>query len=231
MRLVPLRGRRAGALAGALCLTTTTAAAAAGGAAQLESVGQAARPPRAAKPGVVRLRLRTDVLAGRRAYVHGALRPAVAGQRLAVERRDGRGWRTLGHATTAAGGRFALGWRTGRPRSARLRLRIARAGGAAPLRVPVGRINVFRRASVSWYGPGLYGNALSCGGRLSRSTLGVAHRTLPCGTKVTLRHRGRTVRVPVVDRGPYVGDREYDLTAATKERLRFGGVGSVLVSR
>jgi rare lipoprotein A len=232
VRLVPLRGRGAGALAGALCLTTTTAAAAATGPAASDVTGEeVARPAAAAKPRVVRLRLRTDVLAGRRASVRGVLLPAVGGRQVAVERRDGRGWRTLDRATTAEGGRFVLGWRTGGPRSAKLRLRIPRGDGVAALRRPVGRVNVFRRASVSWYGPGLYGNALGCGGRLSPSTLGVAHKTLPCGTKVTLHHRGRTVRVPVVDRGPYVGGREFDLTAATKERLRFGGVGTVLVSR
>jgi rare lipoprotein A len=95
----------------------------------------------------------------------------------------------------------------------------------------VGRMNVYRRAQASWYGPGLYGNALGCGGRLSPGTLGVAHKTLPCGSKVTLRHQGRTVRVRVVDRGPYVGDREFDLTAATKARLGFGSTGAVLVTR
>jgi rare lipoprotein A (peptidoglycan hydrolase) len=48
---------------------------------------------------------------------------------------------------------------------------------------------------------------------------------------VTLRHRGRTVRVPVVDRGPYAGGREFDLTAATRRALRFADVGTVLVAR
>jgi rare lipoprotein A (peptidoglycan hydrolase) len=47
---------------------------------------------------------------------------------------------------------------------------------------------------------------------------------------VTLRHGGRTVRVRVVDRGPYVGGREFDLTAATKQRLGFSGVGTILVA-
>ena len=61
---------------------------------------------------------------------------------------------------------------------------------------------------VSWYGPGFYGNRTGCGGRLDYGELGVAHKSLPCGTKVTFRHRGRSVRVPVMDRGPYVGSRE-----------------------
>jgi hypothetical protein len=51
----------------------------------------------------------------------------------------------------------------------------------------IGRLNVYRRVAVSWYGPGLYGNKLSCGGRLTPGTLGVAHKTLPCGAHVTLR--------------------------------------------
>jgi rare lipoprotein A (peptidoglycan hydrolase) len=57
--------------------------------------------------------------------------------------------------------------------------------------------------------------------------MGVANKTLPCGTLVTLRYGGRTVRVPVVDRGPYVEGREFDLTEATKEALGFAGVGEV----
>ena len=57
--------------------------------------------------------------------------------------------------------------------------------------------------------------------------MGVANRTLPCGTLVTLRYNGRTVRVPVIDRGPYVGSREFDLTEATKLALGFGGAGIV----
>jgi rare lipoprotein A len=77
----------------------------------------------------------------------------------------------------------------------------------------------------------LYGNPLGCGGTLGVGTLGVAHKTLPCGTKVTLRRGSRSVRVRVIDRGPYVGGREYDLTAATAQRLGFSGYGPVLVTR
>jgi rare lipoprotein A len=90
---------------------------------------------------------------------------------------------------------------------------------------------VYRRASVSWYGPGLFGSRLACGGTLSAGTVGVAHKSLPCGSRVTLRYRGRTVRVPVVDRGPFVGGREYDLTAATAQRLGFHATGTVWTTR
>ena len=108
--------------------------------------------------------------------------------------------------------------------SARLRVLVDAA------RREIGRLNVYRHAAVSWYGPGLYGNKLSCGGRLTPGTLGVAHKTLPCGARVTLRRGDRVIRVRVVDRGPYVGGREFDLTSATRAKLHFGGVGSLLVA-
>ena len=77
----------------------------------------------------------------------------------------------------------------------------------------------YRRVKATWYGPGLYGNHLACGGRLRTRTLGVAHKSLPCGTKVALRYRGRTVVVPVIDRGPYARGVSYDLTEATARKL------------
>jgi hypothetical protein len=95
----------------------------------------------------------------------------------------------------------------------------------------VRRVTVYRPAAASYYGPGLYGGALACGGTLQPGTLGVAHKYLPCGTKVRLRYRGRSVTVPVVDRGPYVGGRDFDLTEATKLRLHFPDLGVVLSSR
>ena len=65
---------------------------------------------------------------------------------------------------------------------------------------------------ISWYGPGFIGNGTACGQTLTRSLVGVAHRTLPCGTLITFRYEGKTVTMPVVDRGPYVGGRIFDLT-------------------
>ena len=92
-------------------------------------------------------------------------------------------------------------------------------------------MTVYRPAAASYYGPGLYGGALACGGTLQPGTLGVAHKWLPCGTKVRLRYRGRSITVPVIDRGPYVGGRDFDLTEATKDRLHFPDLGVVLSSR
>ena len=67
----------------------------------------------------------------------------------------------------------------------------------------------------SWYGPGFYGNRTACGQTYTPEIIGVAHRTLPCGTLVVLEYRGRTLTVPVIDRGPYVAGRALDLSSAT----------------
>ena len=74
--------------------------------------------------------------------------------------------------------------------------------------------------TASWYGPGFYGNTTACGQTFTTRTKGVAHKSLPCGTKLHLRHRGRVAEVRVVDRGPYVAGRTFDLTSRTRGRLR-----------
>ena len=68
----------------------------------------------------------------------------------------------------------------------------------------------------SWYGPGFYGNRTACGQVYTPEIIGVAHRTLRCGTMVTIEFRGRSMTVPVIDRGPYIAGRTLDLSNATK---------------
>lgn len=95
----------------------------------------------------------------------------------------------------------------------------------------VRHLTSFRLAGASYYGPGLYGNGVACGGTLEPGTLGVANKTLPCGTMVKLRYNGHSITVPVIDRGPYVAGREFDLTEATKQALGFGDTGEVWSTR
>ena len=82
--------------------------------------------------------------------------------------------------------------------------------------------------TVSWYGPGFFENRLPCWPWLKAQglpiqflpdTWGVAHKSLPCGTMVTLTHGANTVTVPVVDRGPYIAGREFDLSPRVKAEL------------
>jgi rare lipoprotein A len=177
-----------------------------------------AAAPAAAQPTVTKKRL--DVRAGQRAMVAGTATP---GQTVSLQIRRRGHWRTADR-DRAADGRFRLRARVRRTMTAPVRVK----AGADTRRA--GRLNVYRFAHASWYGPGLYGNRLGCGGRLAPGRLGVAHKSLPCGSRVTLRHRGRSVRVRVIDRGPYVGGREYDLTEATARKLRFRGHGAILTT-
>ena len=73
----------------------------------------------------------------------------------------------------------------------------------------------------SYYSPADSGGAFACTGVTYSDwgTLGVAHKTLPCGTKVRFLYRHKKVTVRVVDRGPFVAGRDFDLLIATKRRL------------
>jgi hypothetical protein len=216
---------RRGVCAVALCSATTTGAGAVPAPALADTQGTS--PASIAKVGVAKERL--HVRLGRSVAVVGRVQPGAAGfiARLQVWH-TGR-WRTLDRDRTSASGRYVLRDRVRRTMSAPARVTVRGRGDRGKRRI--GRLNVYRQALASWYGPGFYGNRTGCGGRLGYSQVGVAHKTLPCGTRVTLRHRGRSLRVKVIDRGPYVGAREYDLTAATARKLRFRGHGGILSTR
>ncbi len=173
-------------------------------------------------------RAQLNVLDGSAASVTGSLRPRLAQQAVELQRLGRHGWETISHTLTGRGGRFVLRYLPHRLLSEPVRVRFAGDAGDLSARRGIGRLTSYRLADASWYGGG---GSLACGGELTSSTLGVANKTLPCGTLVTLRYGGRTVRVPVVDRGPYVEGREFDLTEATKRALGFEGVGEVWSNR
>jgi len=77
----------------------------------------------------------------------------------------------------------------------------------------------------TWYGPGFWGNGTACGKTLRKKTRGVAHKRLPCGTRVVVGYRGRFVRTKVIDRGPYAHGAKWDLTREVASELKFEGVG------
>jgi rare lipoprotein A len=86
----------------------------------------------------------------------------------------------------------------------------------------------FRYAGASWYGgPSMWGRTTACGKTLRPSTLGVAHKTLPCGTSVKFVYHGHVLVTQVIDRGPYVKGRAWDFTQAASEALGLDGVGRV----
>lgn len=83
----------------------------------------------------------------------------------------------------------------------------------------------------SWYGPGFAGRRSASGEIFDPNQLTAAHKTLPFGTivRVTNVNNGRSVVVRINDRGPYVGNRVIDLSAAAANAIGMinSGVGQV----
>ena len=104
-------------------------------------------------------------------------------------RTAGGRWRTHTPARTAASG---CATSRVRPRASRCGCGSRATPKTGPPTARLGALNVYRLAEASWYGGG---GGLACGGELTSATMGVANKTLPCGTVVTLRYDGRTVRV------------------------------------
>jgi rare lipoprotein A (peptidoglycan hydrolase) len=76
-------------------------------------------------------------------------------------------------------------------------------------------------------GPAVFGRRTACGGVLRPETIGVAHPTLPCGARVFITYNGSTVLTQVLDRGPYVPGRQFDLTDALARRLGLQGTKQI----
>ncbi len=96
--------------------------------------------------------------------------------------------------------------------------------------VPLGEDLVFspaRLAGATWYGPGLYGRQTACGQILTPAIVGVAHRSLPCGTAVKFSYRGRYLVTQVIDRGPFTVGNAFDLTNGARRALGFNGTGQL----
>jgi hypothetical protein len=181
------------------------------------------------KPRPVRLRARllhpNLLLGGDIAFI-GKTTPRAHRRRVSIEELTRGHWVAIAHTLTDGDGYFRKRlW----PRQlGHLALRVRAAGIPAARTTMAGRVaTVYHQVIASWYGPG---GTTACGEALGSGTLGVANKTLPCGTKVTLRLGHRVLTVPVIDRGPYVAGRDYDLTYATKVALGAGDVSMIWAS-
>lgn len=74
-------------------------------------------------------------------------------------------------------------------------------------------------ALASWYGPGFDGLPTASGEIFNADGLSTAHQTLPMGTELIVGYKGKTVPVTVNDRGPYLGERELDLSQGAAQEL------------
>jgi rare lipoprotein A len=171
-----------------------------------------------------------SALLGRHLAFTGTTTAADAGTTVLVQRLDPKaGWISVASGAVAAGGAFSILWRTNYAGRMTMRTVVEQTAttsqtGQTP---PTLQITVFRPALATLYGRGFFGQRTACGQVLKRTTLGVASRTLRCGTPVQIYYRGRTIVVPVIDRGPYANNASWDLTQATAEALGITGTETI----
>lgn len=137
-------------------------------------------------------------------------------------------WAPTTHGTASANGSFSAFWPANHIGRFQIRAVVegrgvvsARAGTPSP---PL-TVTVYRPTIATWYGPGSWGRKTACGVTLKKTTLGVANRNLRCGMPVAVYYRGRTMVVPVIDRGPYANHADWDLTAAAAKDLGMYSAG------
>jgi len=179
--------------------------------------------------GTRAIRVKPTALRNQRVYVRGTF-PGAAKRRVMLQRFDSKkGWRDERSGRVHSSERFRIKWRAHRSGQHKLRVvRASRRGSTARANTaPVAKINVYRPMQATYFGPGLYGRTTACGQVLTPVLEGVAHKTLPCGTRVALMVKRREVVVPVVDRGPFNGGYTLDLTQGTADALAFPASGEI----
>ncbi len=181
-----------------------------------------AEAPRSGPPSPFALSGGGSALLGRNVRFRGAVDDRLAGRTVLVQYLDPAtgAWTRQARTAVKPDGTFLARWRA--RRAGQFRLRAVVTGEASSASVsPELPLTVYRGAVATWYGPGFYGNTTACGIEMTRDLVGVAHRTLPCGTDVAVRYGSRTLVVPVVDRGPFGSEARWDLTAAAAQQLGF----------
>jgi hypothetical protein len=199
-----------------------------------EPGGYAYGPPAEAQPAPATadagpfsgsLQARPATFVGHVLDVRGTLAGAQPGQAVEVQRLGPDGtWAAATTTVLGQDGTFLARWRT--DHLGRYSVRAVLAGQsdaptAQAATTSTAQVTVYRKATATFFGPGFYGKRTACGDRMSRTLQGVAHPTLPCGSLVDVYYKGRTARVPVVDRGPFRPGTSWDLTSATAETLGF----------
>ena len=95
-------------------------------------------------------------------------------------------------------------------------------GKASPLPQPVR----WTKALAAPYTPSAK-RPTACGQRVDQRTVGVAHPVLPCGVKIFIQFNGKEILTQVIDKGPAVPGREFDVTKALANRIGLDGVEQV----
>ena len=90
-----------------------------------------------------------------------------------------------------------------------------------------GTKNGYYTARAAPYAPTAAQPKTACGQPFLKTTEGVAHPVLPCGVRVYIRFRGHEVLTQVIDRGPTVPGREFDITKALADRIGLHGTQTI----
>jgi len=187
--------------------------------------------PVTATGGGITLTRNASTLLEHKLSFSGAAPASDAGKTVEIERlghQTSWRWASTVTATIGSDGSFSAVWRTNHIGRFSIRALISQpATASSASTAPTVTITVYRQAIATQYGAGFYGQRTACGQRLRPSTIGLANRTLPCGTRVALLYRGRTLVVPVIDRGPYANGADWDLTQATGRTLGIAGTATI----
>jgi rare lipoprotein A len=163
--------------------------------------------------------------------VTGTVPASDAGRAIEIDQlaaTPGSAWAPVAVVDARSDGSFAAAWHTGH--SGLLTIRAELQGTQPPSAAaspPAVLVTLYKRSIATLYGPGFYGQKTACGVTLRRRTIGVANRTLPCGTEVQVYYRGSVMTVPVIDRGPYAHGANWDLTMAAARALGMQGTAVI----
>ena len=179
--------------------------------------------------GGIGLRIQASTWLGQPLGISGHAPRSDAGHTIAILRLDPRRRAWTVAATTIANGHggFQVRWQTSQAGLVSLRAVVLNAqaasrrssAGAPAVSSNPAQVTVYRPALATYFGQGFYGHQTACGQTMTAQLVGVANRTLPCGTLVDVSYGGRHLTVPVVDRGPYANGADWDLTSGAAQAL------------
>jgi rare lipoprotein A (peptidoglycan hydrolase) len=174
--------------------------------------------------GTVTLRTHSAALLGHRLVFTGSVPLRDARHTVAIERYETstNAWIKAASAPIDSHGAFLVDWRTNLAGRVSVRALVEPAHPRARLAdsSQPAEITIYRPAISTYFGNGFYGHQTACGQTLTPLTIGVANRTLPCGTLVEVSYAGNRLTVPVIDRGPYANGASWDLTEAAAQSLQ-----------
>jgi rare lipoprotein A len=179
----------------------------------------------------ITLQTKASGILGRALTFSGTAPQQMAGDTIEIQRSGHQTqwtWADTVSATVGSDGTFSAVWQANHIGQFAMRAIVTGSSQAQmATATPALTTTVYRPSRATEYGPGFYGKKTACGKRLGRATIGVANRTLRCGESVAVYYQGRTLVVPVIDRGPYANGADWDLTMATGKALGINGTAQI----